>query len=112
VHKVLYRTVEGTDVRMNSPPVFILTDQNFPPMVPVGGEGECLMIIQVENGTLVELVEVFLGMTRGFDVPAGAVVLISSPSHAAAIGTADYAAEFVRASGQLRDAGGTPRWHN
>ncbi len=103
-HKVLHRTVEGTDVGMNNPPVFILTDQNFPAMVPVGGEGECLKILQVENGTLVELVEVFLGMTRGFDVPAGAVVLISSPSHAATIGTADYAAEFVRASGQLRGA--------
>jgi hypothetical protein len=73
-------------------------------MVPVGGEGKCLKVIQVENGTLVELVEVFLGMTRGFDLPAGAVVLISSPRHAAAIGTADYAAEFIRASGQLRGA--------
>jgi hypothetical protein len=37
VHKVLHRTVDGTDVGLNSPPVFILTDQNFPPMVPVGG---------------------------------------------------------------------------
>ncbi len=37
VHKVLHRTVEGTDVGMNNPPVFILTDQNFPAMVPVGG---------------------------------------------------------------------------
>ncbi len=45
-----------------------------------------------------------MGMTRGFNVPAGAVVLISSLSHAATIGTADYAAELVRASGQLRGA--------
>jgi hypothetical protein len=37
VHKVLHRTVDGTDVGQNSPPVFVLTDQNFPPMVPVGG---------------------------------------------------------------------------
>jgi hypothetical protein len=43
-------------------------------------------------------------MTRGFDVPAGTVVLISSPSHAATMRTADYAAELVRASGQLRGA--------
>ncbi len=38
-HKVLHRTVEGTDVGMDNPPVFILTDQNFPAMVPVGGGG-------------------------------------------------------------------------
>ncbi len=49
-------------------------------MVLVGGEGECLKIVQVENGSLTELVEVFLGLTRGFDVPAGAVVMLSSPS--------------------------------
>ncbi len=73
----------------DNPPVFVLVDQNFPPWVPVGGEGECLKIIQVENGSLTELVEIFLGLTRGFDVPAGAVVLLSSPTHAAAIGTAD-----------------------
>ncbi len=58
----------------------------------------------MENGSLTELVEVFLGLTRGFDVPAGAVVLLSSPSHAAAIGTADHTAEFVRSAGRLRGA--------
>jgi hypothetical protein len=37
-------------------------------------------------------------------MPAGTVVLLASPSHAATIGTADYASEFVRASGRLRNA--------
>jgi hypothetical protein len=55
----------------------------------------------VENGSLSDLVEVFLGLTRGFDLPAGAVILLSSPSHAAAVGTAEYAADFVRSSGQV-----------
>jgi hypothetical protein len=73
-------------------------------MVPAEGEGECLKIIQVENGSLADLVEVFFGVTRGFDVPAGAVVLIASASHAAAVGTADYVSDFVRASGSLRGA--------
>jgi hypothetical protein len=103
-HQVLRRSIEGNDVGQDNPPVFVLVDQNFPPLVPVGGEGECLKIIQVENGSLTELVEVFLGLTRGFDVPAGAVVLLSSPSHAAAVGTADYTAEFVRSAGRLRGA--------
>jgi hypothetical protein len=44
------------------------------------------------------------GLTRGFDMSAGAVVLLSSPSYAAVVGTADYAAEFVQSSGQLRNA--------
>ncbi len=73
-------------------------------MLPVGGEGECIKIVQVENGSLTELVEVFLGLTRGFDMPAGAVVLLSSPSYAAVVGTAHYTTQFVRSSGQLRNA--------
>jgi hypothetical protein len=70
----------------------------------VGGEGECLKILQIENGSLVELVEAFLGLTRGFDVPAGTVALLGSASHAALVGNAEYCAEFVRAAGQLRGA--------
>jgi hypothetical protein len=62
-----------------------------------GGKGECLKIIQIENGTLVELVDVFLELTKGFTVLAGTVLLISSASHMAAVGTAEYAAAFVRA---------------
>jgi hypothetical protein len=103
-HLVLRRTVEGNDVGLDNPPVFVLSDQNFPSMVPVGGEGECLKIILIENGSLTELLELFLGMTRGYDVPAGSVVLLASASCAAAIGTAEYAAEFVRAAGVLRGA--------
>jgi hypothetical protein len=73
-------------------------------MVPAEGEGECLKVILIENCALANLVEVFLKLTRGFDMPAGAVVLMSSASYAAAIGTADYAADYVRASGALRGA--------
>ncbi len=36
-HQVLRRTVEGGDVGMDNPPVFMLLDQNFPPMAPAGG---------------------------------------------------------------------------
>jgi hypothetical protein len=51
-HQVLLRSIEGNDVGQDNPPVFVLVDQNFPLMVPVGGEGECLKIVQVENGSL------------------------------------------------------------
>ncbi len=69
-----------------------------------GGGGGCQKIVQVEHTSLTDIVEVFLGMTRGFDMPAGAVVLLSSPSYAASIDMPDYAAEFVHDSDQLRGA--------
>jgi hypothetical protein len=56
----------------------------------------------VENRSLSELAEVFLGMTWGFNMPAGTVVLLGSTNYVAI--SADYAAKFVQASGQLRGA--------
>jgi hypothetical protein len=85
-----------------APVAFILADQNFPPSLPVEGEGECLKVFRVEDATLHELVTTFLEATRGFIVPAGSVVTLSSASHLAWVGAAAYAQEYVAARGRLR----------
>jgi hypothetical protein len=36
-HRVLHREIEEADVGMDIPPVFVLSDQNFPSMIPAGG---------------------------------------------------------------------------
>ncbi len=36
-HTVLRREIEEADVGMDIPPVFVLSDQNFPSMIPAGG---------------------------------------------------------------------------
>jgi hypothetical protein len=104
-HMVLRREIEGVDVGMDSPPVFVLMDQNFPPMIPAGGEGEgeCIKVIQIEHGSLAELVNVFLEITKGFSIPAGTVVVMASASSMAMNGTADYAREFVKANIRLKE---------
>jgi hypothetical protein len=38
-HQVLRWTIEGSDVGLDNPPLFVLADQNFPPIIPVGGGG-------------------------------------------------------------------------
>ncbi len=38
-HTVLHREIEGEDVGLDSPPVFVFTDQNFLARIPVGGGG-------------------------------------------------------------------------
>jgi hypothetical protein len=101
---VLHRTIEGNDIGLDNPLVFILSDQNFPLMVLVGAGGEFLKVIQDKNGSLIELVELFLGLIRGLDVLAGSVVLLASASYVTVTGMAEYTAEFVGASGVLRDA--------
>jgi hypothetical protein len=80
----------------------VLSDQNFPSVIPVEGEGDCFKIIQVENASLSDLTTVFLAALEGFTVPAGTVVLISSVSHLAAVGTAAYAEDLVRAFRAIR----------
>ena len=92
-HIVLYRELKE---HCHYPVVFIICDQSFPASFPTGGEGECLKIIRVEDGSLAELTAVFLEAIRPYSVPAGSVVLIHSLSHLAWVGAAAYTEDLVR----------------
>jgi hypothetical protein len=61
-------------------------------------------VIRIENCTLIELADSFLEITKGFDMPVGSVVVLSSLSYLARVGTAAYAEELVRAIARIRDA--------
>jgi hypothetical protein len=51
-----------------------------------------------------ELADSFLDLAKGYDMPVGSVVVLSSVSLLARIGTAAYAEEVVRAFARIRDA--------
>jgi hypothetical protein len=55
------------------------SDQTFPACLPCGN-GECVKIICVEDGALSELV-LWLEITKGKQLPAGSVVIMSSATH-------------------------------
>ena len=95
-HIVLYREANEKRNLFHYPSVFIISDQSFPPNIPTGGEGECLKIVRVEDGSLDELAAVFLEIIRPYAVPAGTVVLLHSISHLAWVGAAAFAEDFVR----------------
>ncbi len=82
----------------------MLADQCFPPALPPTGDGECLAIVRIENGSLIELADSFLEITKGFDMPVGSVVVLSSLTYLARVGTATYAEELVRSLARIRDA--------
>jgi hypothetical protein len=84
-HPVLHREGKKIDMKSLVPVAFVLSDQNFVPAVPVGGDGECLKILRIENG-LKELVELFLEATRGYIIPAGSVVILTSASYLSWVG--------------------------
>jgi hypothetical protein len=71
-----------------------------------GGDADCAAIIQVENSSPHDLANAFLDLGRGFDVPVGTVVVISSASHLGRGGTAAYAGDVVRAAVRIREVYG------
>ncbi len=85
----------------------MLSDQNFPAVIPVEGDGDCFKVLQVENASLSDLTTVFLAALENFTVPAGAIVLVSSLSHLAAVSTAAYAEDLVKAFKAVRAVYGT-----
>jgi len=85
--------------------VFVLSDQNFPSVLPCS-MGECLKIIRVEDGGLGELVNVWLDITKGRDFPAGSIVVLCSASHLTLHGVGGYVSdlsfEFSRIESKFR----------
>jgi hypothetical protein len=87
-HIVLGKKIDWDDGTKQAPPCFVLSDQNFPAVIPVEGQGDCFKILLLENASLSDLMTVLLAALEGFTVPAGTVVLIGSVSHLAAVGMA------------------------
>jgi hypothetical protein len=78
-HRVIHWEKDRIDVKELVPQAFVLSDQCFPALLSVEGDGECLKIWRIEHGTLMELVEAFLEATKGFVMPAGSVVVLALP---------------------------------
>ena len=51
---------EAWQRREGGPIAFVLTDQHFPANAPASGEGECLRVVRIEDGSLWELADELL----------------------------------------------------
>jgi hypothetical protein len=78
----------------------VLSDQNFSPALPCN-TGECLKIVRVENGSLSEIVNCFLELTRGKEIQAGSVIVLFSTAHLQLRGVAGYMADLSNELGRL-----------
>ena len=77
---------------------FVLTDQNFPAILPSSSAGgACLKIIRIEGGSLAELASLFITTFKNSQIAPGSVVLIGSATYLASVGICGYADEFVEA---------------
>ena len=96
-HKILVSNKALDPNTQQDPVVFVLSDQSFPACFPAGGEGNCLKIIRLEDGSLSDLTAVFLETVANHTIPAGSVVLIHSLSYLSWVGPAAYVEDFVHA---------------
>jgi hypothetical protein len=58
-------------------------------------------VIRLEWGSINEIIDVFLDITRGCSIPAGSVVLIGSLTHLADIGLAAYAEDLSKGASKV-----------
>ena len=82
------------------PVVFVLSDQAFPAMLPAK-EGDCAVIIRVEDGTLSEIEGAFYDRMGAYlrphgNLSPGSLILIGSLSHLITRGVADYSECLVK----------------
>jgi hypothetical protein len=83
------------------PGIFVLADQSFPAAVLPGSGGGCLGVIRLECGSILELVNLFLDLTRGCSIPAGTVLLVASLTHLADTGISAYAVDLSNAAAKI-----------
>jgi hypothetical protein len=77
--------------------VIVFADQNFPAVLP-SAENRCLSIIRLESGSLDELIDLFLKISRPVTIPEGTVVLFGSLTTLSKIGLQSNASACINGS--------------
>jgi hypothetical protein len=82
--------------------VIVLVDQNFPAVLP-SSENRCLSIIRLDQGSLDDLIDLFVNITRQVTVPPCSVVLFGSLTSLSKVGLQSYASACI--NGRRRISG-------
>jgi hypothetical protein len=77
--------------------IFVLSDQNFPPVIHCEKEKNCPKMLRVENGLIGKIVRAFVESTLIGLIPPGSVILCGSVTHLTDVGMASSARDFVTA---------------
>jgi hypothetical protein len=87
--------------------VIVLVDQNFPAVLP-SAENRCLAIMCLESGSMEELIDLFLKISRPVTILKGTVVLFGSLTSLAKVGLQSYASACIngkrRISGAIKES--------
>jgi len=87
----------------NSKATLVLSDQCFPPSIPVTDGGKCLAIVRIEDGTLLDLAKWFKRIAK--KLAPGSTIIISSGTQLLRMGISAYAANLQSAIRMIREDG-------
>jgi hypothetical protein len=80
----------------------VLSDQSFPAMLPTKGEEKCLVIMRIENGGILDLVDEFSKQLGNRRIPPGSVILLFSAAHLGNVGLTAYIEDLLEADKMLK----------
>ena len=81
---------------------FVLSNQAFPAELPSNTEKQCLFIMRIENSSITNLVDKFLNITRGWKLPPGTILVVSSATRLERCGIAAYTAALANNGGRVQ----------
>jgi hypothetical protein len=85
------------------PVVFIASDQHFPANLPADGEGECIRILRIENGSLAEIAKELASRSPRAGILPGTVIMLGAPQQLAVVSVEFYAQEWKNARNYLKE---------
>jgi hypothetical protein len=88
--------------RNGQPTVVVASDQHFPANLPADGEGKCIRILRVENGSLAEIAKELTAAAPPDGMVPGSVVLLGATAQVAVVSVEFYAAEWKKARNSLK----------
>ena len=80
----------------SSPPLtVVVSDQCFPPFAVSNDGKNCVKVVRIEDGSLIELCDIFCDIFTNANVPAGTVALIGFGLHLLRSGSSVYARAWI-----------------
>jgi hypothetical protein len=84
------------------PVLIVAADQHFPANLPTDGEGECIRILRIENGSLAEIAKELSGLAPSDGLLPGTVIMLGAPQQLAVVSVEFYAFEWKKARNYLK----------
>jgi hypothetical protein len=101
-HTCLNGAHDAWQGRQGQPVVMAAGDQHYPANLPARGDGECIRILRVENGSLAEITGEIIRMSPRGGVVPGTVIMLGSAVMLGVESVAQYAAEWKKCRNILK----------